>query len=453
MDSPLRSDDGQASVEHVGLVALIAAFLVIATAVTAGASPAFRNSVRGGFEHALCVVSGQSCTSAEREPCPTLRTVKTKVQRFAVSYLRLGHDTVLAIERRSDGTYVMSLMEGTQSGVGIAAERGYGASSLSGEAMLVLGQRAGRTYEAATPQEARALVERLRRQQLPAVRSVVAGAADLAGLAKTDPSVSSYVLAGDGAVDALSRFGLGPVLVGGATYRDHGEIGVRIAAHAEEITAYVQMDARAGAFFEAMSEIAVPVGGRGAAAGGRGSKAGGPPGVDLTKSPRGAQDGPGPARSPRDSLTIKNPLAQKYEGEVISGGSLAMRFGPGPTLLGIEVVGALGTAGTRREIRARLDPADPGVRAAFEVWKADPGSATAIAGLGRAAREGAAIDVRTFKTKRTEHLHGGQAALGGHALGLGFGSQSSVEELVEQRSRPAGGEWEQRTDCVAAAAA
>ena len=77
MDFRLGADDGQATVEHVGLVAVIAALMIAATAVVAGASPAFRNSIRLAFEHALCVVTGAACNEMAREPCPTLRTVKT----------------------------------------------------------------------------------------------------------------------------------------------------------------------------------------------------------------------------------------------------------------------------------------------------------------------------------------------------------------------------------------
>lgn len=440
----IASDEGQATVEHVGLMALIAAILAVAMAAAAGASPAFRNSVRGAFEHALCIVTGEECGVLAREPCPTLRTVKVTSQGVAISVVRIGHDRTLVIERRSDGSYVMTLMEGSQAGAGVADGVTSGKTSLSGEASVIAGGRAGRTYEAATPEEAKALVERLRGQRLPATAAVVTGAADLAGLLQADPSVTSYVLAGDSAIEMLGRFGLGGMLGGGGKAKQRREIGVKISARDEEITAYTTLDQRAGVFFDAMSEVAAGGGRSKGASPAAGAKDGG---VDLSKSPAGRSGTTG-AADERARVTVKNPLVQKYEGELVGGGSIALRFGPGAKLLGIEVIGYLGTGGEQKEIRARLDPSDPDVRAAYERWREDPTSPEGLGNLGRVAADRSAVDVRTFKTKSSEHAHGGQIAVRGHALGLGFGSQGLVSELVEQRSRPAGGEWENRTDCV-----
>lgn len=445
----LRGDDGQASIEQMGLIAVIALVLVGAGGAVAAASPVVRNRVTSGFQHALCVVTGQECRILAPEACPMLRTVKTTGQGVAISYLRLGHDKILSIERRSDGTYGLSLLEGTASGLGIADQRGGGVLTGDVEAALMLGLRAGRTYEAATPEAARALVERLRDEQLTAVRTLVRGAGDLAGLARTDPSVTSYVLAGDAALEALGKFGLGGIVETGGKYRASRGLGVRIAAHREEITAYATMDARASAFFEVLGEVSLPL---------RGRRKPAPPasgGVDLRKPPAGgpSQDPRGSGEGKGNTFAVKNPLAQKHEGVGVTGGSLAMTFGPGPELKGIEVVGYAGHGSERRELRARLDPRDPAVRAALEVWRRDPADASKLADLGRAAGSGAAIDERRFKTTYSEHQHGGKAVVRGHALGLTFGSESVVSELVEQRSRPVGGVWEERLDCRAEAQA
>ncbi|MDO9353109.1 MAG: hypothetical protein Q7T55_05410 [Solirubrobacteraceae bacterium] len=450
MRSRLKSDGGQASVEHIGLMALVAVLLLAATAIVGAASPGLRNAVRDGFMHALCVVTGGGCDSLAREPCPTLRTVKTTGQGLGVSYLRLGHDKVLSIERRSDGTYGLSVIEGFSTGGGIALERGRGAFEASAEAKLMLGHRAGRTYVAATQAEAQALAKRLKKEHLTEARTLVAGAADLLGLASTDPSVESYVLAGDGAFEALGKFGLGGIIEGGGKAGNRTQIGVKINPREQEITAFASVDARAGVFFEALNELAGPVG-RGRAGGGPpaggGTGQGGGGGIDLRKP--GAPD-TSASEDTRTRVSVKNPLAQKLEGEVMGGGTIALRFGPGRQLRGIEVVGYAGVNGKLRELRARLDPNDSRVLAALAQWQRDPTSATAIADLGRAASTNAALDVRTFDTKRTEHPggFGGKA----HALTLevGYGSASDVSKLTSQRSRPPGGEWEDRTDCVMA---
>lgn len=453
MKRSCSGESGQATIEHLGLVALVAVVLATAGGVAAAASPSIRDAVVSGFNHALCIVTGQGCDLLAREPCPTLRTVKTTSQGVAVAVVRLGHDRVLAIERRSDGTYVMSLLEGASGGAGLQHGVTRGAAALGAEASLMLGGRAGRTYAAATPEEARALVARLRRQPLPAAQSVIRGALDLAGLAGTDPSVTSYVLAGDGAVEALAKFGLGSIVEGGAGVNGDVQLGVRIAAHEEEITAYATVDARMGVFFDALNEITIPVGGRGSgsAVGGKGAGTGAGK-IDVSKPGSRKQDTPATTSGPRDHLSIDNPLAVHFDGAAVAGGSLALRFGPGPRLIGIEIVGYAGTGSRQKELRARLDPSDPAVRAAVEAWRRSPGNPKALAALGRAAAGRAALDVRSFDTTASDHLHGAQGAVGGLALGGVFGSETAVSALTEQHSRLPGGEWEARTDCVVDAA-
>ena len=442
-----RTEEGQASVEHVGLIALIAVVIASAAGGVAALSPGVRERVSSAFMQALCVVSGQGCDAFAREPCPTLRTVKTTAQGLAVAFVRLGHDRMLSIERRSDGTYVMTQTEGTKGGLAAAQGLTGSAASLGVEGSFMLGRRAGRTYEAATPQEARALVERLRRERAPGVQAVVRGAADLAGLARTEPSVSSYVLAGEGAANALAQFGLGGVVEGGIDATNQEQLGVRIAAHEREITAFASLDARARVFFDALQELTVPVG-RGSRGGGSEAPAG--EGKAAAGGPGAAAAEPGAGGQPeRRTSVIENPLAIGLEGAAVVGGTVALRFGPGPTLLGVEVIGYAGTGATQREVRARLDPSDPVVRAALDAWRRAPGSVSALAGLGRAARDRAAVDVRTFSTTRSDHMRGAQAALAGLAVGGEFGSEGLVSALVEQRSRPVGGVWEERTDCVA----
>jgi Flp pilus assembly pilin Flp len=428
----LKRDDGQATVEHLGLVAIIALVLVSATAVVATASPSIRNRVTTQFMHALCVVTGDQCQTLAQAPCPLLRTVKTTGQSVAIGVIRLGHDQVLSIERRSDGTYVMSLLEGAQAGAGIASGLTHGAGALGAEATALLGGRAGRTFTAATPEEARALVHRLRHDYFPAAHSVIDGVADLAGLAETDPSVESYVLAGDGAIDAVGKFGLGNLVEGGVKGSLKGQVGVRIAAHEQAITVYQQLDAAAGVFFGAFTDLSVPLGGLGktASSGKTGSvKAGAEASVGA-------------------SLSVTNPLAQELEGGAVAGGSLALKFGPGPSLQSIEMTGYAGTGSRRKEVHVQLDPSDPRVQEALRAWRAAPTSPASFAGLGAAAVESSAVDIRAFKTSGSDHQQGVEAALGGLALGATFGSESGVSELIEQDSKPIGGVWERRLDCV-----
>jgi Flp pilus assembly pilin Flp len=438
----LKRDDGQATVEHLGLVAIIALVLVSATAIVAAASPSIRNRVTTQFLHALCVVTGGGCQIAAEAPCPELLTVKTTAQGVTLGFIRLGHDQVLSIERRSDGTYAMSLLEGVQAGVGLSSGADDGGASLSAEAAAMLGGRAGRTFTAATPEEARALVHRLRHDYFPTVNTVVGGAADLVGLAKSDPSVESYVLAGDGAIDAVGKFGLGNLVEGGVKGRLKGQIGVRIAAHEQAVTVYQQLDGSVGAFFTAFGDLTAPLGRPGGGKTG-GAKAGG--GVSA-----GVGGGKGPGR-PSSSLTVSNPLAQQLEGEVVAGGSLALKFGPGPTLQSIDVTGYAGTGSRRKEVHVTLDPSDPRIQEALRAWRSSPTSPAALAGLGSAAADRSAIDVRTFDTSSSDHTKDAELSLLGLGIGGSFGSEGNVSKLVEQQSKPVGGVWAPRLDCVTTA--
>lgn len=424
MPSPsrLRSDHGQASIEQLGLVAVIALVFVAAGGGVAVAAPTVVNRVTTGFQRALCTVTGQACVTLAREPCPTLRTTKTTMQGFTIVSQTLGHDRVLFIERRSDGTYAISLVEGAQRGARIEDGAQAGPASASAELSIALGARAGRTYTAATPEEASALVTTLRKQKFPAVRAVVGGVADLAGLERAEPDVSSYVLSGNGAVNALSTFGLGGLVAVGGGLGASGEIGVKIAAHAKEITAYARLDGTAHVFFDALSDFSLP--------------------IERTAN----------GRTQRGRASTTNPKSLQARADAVAGGSIALRFGPGPILLEVELVGYAGTGSEQKEIHARLDPSDPAVQEAIAAWRHSPTSSTSLAGLGRAAAGSSAIDMRTFATTDTHDSHDHHASIGldGITFGGHYGSRTKVSELIEEVSRPVGGVWERRLDCAAA---
>ncbi|MDQ8044665.1 MAG: hypothetical protein AAGC46_13430 [Solirubrobacteraceae bacterium] len=415
-----RGEDGQASIEHLGVMAVVAIALVAAGGGVAVAAPSVLNRVTTGIQQALCTVTGEACVTLAREPCPTLRTAKTTDQGLTIASMQLGHDQVLSIERRSDGTYAISLVEGAQRGVEgeEGADLGRGTAAVEGTASV--GLRAGRTYTASTPAEARALVARLRDQKSVAVRSVIAGVADLAGLERADPQVSSYVLAGTGAVSALGKFGLGELAAVGGKLSASGELGVKIAAHERQITAYARLDGAATVFFDALQNLSLP--------------------IEHTSG----------GRTAKGHAVAGNPIGVQRRADAVAGGSIALRYGPGPTLLEVEVVGSVGTGSRQREIHARLDPSDPAVSSALAAWRRSPTSTDSLSALGRAAAGSAAVDVRTFATTDTHDAHEHHASIGldGITFGGRYGSRTKVSELLEERSRPVGGLWEQRLDCV-----
>lgn len=437
---------GQATVEHLGLVAVVAVVMLAAGAVSAVGAPGVLNRVIAGFDRALCVVVGQRCEQLEREPCPVRRQTDKDSQSAGFSWLRIGHDRVLFIERRSDGSYLLSLVEGARAGGGIG-RRGSGGAA---EAALTLGWKGGRQYLVSTPAEARALVRRLRRDPVPALSTEVAAALDLTGIRDADAAVDAYVLSGDAALDAVAKAGLSGLLEGGGELATSEELGLKIAAHRKEITAYVKADAKIAVFADALTGIALHGRPRQPRQAPKPEQAS-PAKPDLAKRPAAAPD---PASStpagPRGGVeaTAMSPM-KPLEGAL--SGMVALRFGPGPALLGLEVVVSASTATAQRELRARLDPSDPAVAAAVQHWRRKPASADAMRALGEAAAGAAALDDRTFSLADHKRSSGLASLPPLRELGAAITSERAIGLLEEQRSRPGHGVWEMRLDCVAVA--
>jgi hypothetical protein len=107
--------------------------------------------------------------------------------------------------------------------------------------------------------------------------------------------------------------------------------------------------------------------------------------------------------------------------------------------------------GGRWELGARLNLRDPLVRAAWDRFRRHPTSADAIRALGAAIADRAYLDVRVFRSDS-------QAT--GAAVGISEGGRIGGEydhvvdrsRLSAASSRPPGGLWERRFDCLAAAA-
>ncbi|MBO9532155.1 MAG: hypothetical protein J7513_04165 [Solirubrobacteraceae bacterium] len=419
-----RDDSGQASIEHVGLVLLVALALLGAGAISAIAAPGLLNRVTTAMQRSLCVVSGAACPTLQREPCPMRRTERTRSTKVSLGFLRLGDDRALTIERRSDGSYVIGVVEGAGGGVGATVSR----PGADASADAVLTGKAGRTYRAANAAEARALVERLQRRALPAADAVVAGVTDLVGLADADPAVDSYTLAGKGAVNAAAKLGLGELVGAGAGIDGGAEIGLRIAAHQREATAYIALDGRVNAFFDALPSASIPHG----------------------KRRRGERrDDPDGAAAAGPLAKVINPDKLEQEAEAFASGVVALRLAPGPRVLEVEVTGTVGAGAGAREVHARLDPESAEVAAALAAWRSSPIDAGRLAALGRAASANAALDERRFAVASEQREIGGEIGIGA-SLGLSSVKGLRTMTLVEQRSRPVGGVWEQRLDCEAA---
>jgi hypothetical protein len=105
--------------------------------------------------------------------------------------------------------------------------------------------------------------------------------------------------------------------------------------------------------------------------------------------------------------------------------------------------------GGRWEAEARVSLEDPAVRDPLRAWRRAPASVDAVRALGAALRDRARVDVRRYARQASSDSDGGS---------LGFGPRVGVElqrsrertRLVSAVTRPPGGLWERRVDCVAA---
>ncbi|MEH3052792.1 MAG: hypothetical protein PGN13_02135 [Patulibacter minatonensis] len=428
-----RDDRGQASLELVGIVAVVALVLVAAGAIAAIAAPGFSNRVTTAMQRALCTVAGRRCATLDREPCPTLRTDRTLAARLGVAWFHIGDDRAIAIERRSDGSYVIQLVEGVDVGADLSAERGGAEASIGASG----GARAGRTYTAPDQAAAQALVKRLRKEKLPGAATVLHGAADLVGLGRAEPNVDTYDLSGKGAISAAADLGLGPLLASGAEADASTEIGLRVAAHRKEATAFVHVDGRIGAFFDVLPAASLPsTGSSDRAVRGRPASGRRPSGRD------GAADG-----GDDPLASVVNPEKLSQTAEVYTGGTVAFTLVPGPRIVGMEVTGVTGTGARSREVHARFDLEDPAVLAAVQEWRRDPTDPARLSALAHAAGETAAIDERRYAIDDHDKDYGIKV---GSALDISAVKGLRTSTLVEQRTRPVGGIWETRLDCQAA---
>lgn len=122
--SPWRSERGQATLEWTALVAVVAAVLALAGAVAGG--PGIVNAVGGALQRALCLVGGGTCRPAEPEACVLSSSDSSLQAGMKLTFVKLGGRVGLLREERSDGTFLLTLVDdveaGLTAGAGVRAE-------------------------------------------------------------------------------------------------------------------------------------------------------------------------------------------------------------------------------------------------------------------------------------------------------------------------------------------
>lgn len=419
---------GQASIEYVVVVALV----VVVSAVGATyAAPGIANEVTRSFRRALCFVGGGDCLAAERRPCITATEARDHTVTVHAAFVRVGRHAGILRQELSDGSVLVTEIEdvsgGGQIGFGAGGRlqvRGVdleGGSELQAAALATLGH--SRTFHVRDRRAADRLMERL-----------VHGSPETM-LLNLPRRLIRRIRGRDDGVPRADRvtFSARAIAEAKATAKLGGK-----AADAELDTALRsslggRFDRRTGRrtlFFDLEGEAAGTL--RTAVAQGRLAGAGqlglavtydreGNP-LLLTASVTGDADGRlrGPQGLP--GVRIGSGAARRLE--------LDAR-------LDLSVVD---NADAVRRLLASLAPVHPDPAAAAT-------AAREIAAL--LAREGD-LDVRAYTTSSSTHAVGGSVALGAK-IGGDVEVNHGSSRLVSAWSRPTGGVWELRVDCVRAA--
>jgi hypothetical protein len=114
-----RSEQGQGSLEWVAVVALVATLLGIGAALAQAGFLGRR--VTREMARAVCVVTDGDCWR-DRDPCVVGSRSDARSWTASLAIVRLGQNRLAVVERRSDGTYAVTL-EGAWKG-GLAATGG-----------------------------------------------------------------------------------------------------------------------------------------------------------------------------------------------------------------------------------------------------------------------------------------------------------------------------------------
>ncbi len=413
----MSPESGQSTVEYVAIVAIVA--IVLAATVAGGAifAPGIANAVVGKVRHALCVVAGRACVEVAERPCVIRSARDERRETLSVAVVHVGTGRVVLRERLSDGTLRLTVLH--QGGLGLTAGAGTTTRVKVGGADVDVGAHAqgtiaglvgrGEVFEVRTAAEANAIVRRLRASGSSTVdigRRVLLGGGD-----DDLPAPDARVL--EAGVEASLDGDLSHREVStGAGGALEGALGRRTDARTGETTTYFRLRGGLSAFADALLAT--------------GTAALEGDGIVAVTSGRSGR--------PRE-LSV---LVGGHGGAgVATSGDLATAIGER---------GVTATTG-RWEAEARVSLADPEVLAAFRAWRGAPASAGAARGLGAALRDRSRIDVRRYAREASSDSDGfGGAA--GLRFAVGVDQDTEAMRLLSAATRPPGGLWERRLDCV-----
>lgn len=424
----LASDRGQSTVEYVAVLALVAVLIIAAGA--AAMAPTYANATLGGFQRALCIVTGRACRSLEQQACVVRSNSEGRSVTATIAFVRLEDGRLLLQERLSDGRIRLTVTtkDGIGGEIGVGASAGVNfkglrldASATANAALLGLYGH-GKSYIARDAGEAQRLVHAIEDGHAP------------------EPDVTFHEggLRGEAAATASAGAGLGGRVGGGkddakGAGEEDGEAGREIkTSPVAEVSAGLnatlaraighRVDHRTGEttwYLRADNEVSASAG------------------ASIV----------GVGKAKADASAYANGLLRvttDRRGRIVEVGALATYgAGAGYTVTG----GPKGTVGDRRhELEITADPDDPSILAALSQVRRHPG-VDALKALTSAVYEHGRVDRRTYEVDNDSEGFDGSVALGAK-FGGGVEHTAETSRLVDAETRPPGGLWEKRFDCV-----
>jgi hypothetical protein len=408
----MLSERGQATIDYVALIAVLAILLAAAAGLATSGAPGVADAVLGQVRRALCIVTGGACAAQRRLPCVIASERDTRHASVTIALVRIDGDRYLLREKLSDGTVRLSLAHlggaGVELGIGARAKvklrgRNVGLDDeVRGSLQGLLGY--GEVFIARNDREADEILRAIS-HRIP-----------LIGGSGPDPRERFA----EGGSRGLARLGIGGPLAAASL---DGIAESIVAARRDERSGAVTITLNAGSSGWALLNAVMS----------------------------------GPSGSSDRQVTLALTLDRDYrpvELAVTGTGTLAAGVAL-PTGLAERLgVGAGGDeqlhlTGRRWELGARVDLHDPQVAAAWDAFRHDPTSTDALRALATQLRTRAQVDVRSYAV---------DSASDGAAVGLAAGPRVGGEiyhtvdrvRLLSAATRPPGGLWEQRSDCVAA---
>lgn len=409
---PAMGEHGQASIEWLGAIALVAAALVAAAVAAGAGGETVAASVARQMHRALCVVRGGVC-DLDRRPCVVAANATEDEAHVNVAFVRVGRRELILREHRSDGTVLVTYLHDTSSGWDVG---------VGGDAWL---EAAGREIAAGTS----------------------ARAALLASLGGGETWTFADAREADVAMAYLGEGREPPV---GRRAERIGRRGLELAADVrrggEGRHVTLRLDARLldGTVLDERSGRRTHVVTRRA-------------GVEaLLRVPR-ASAGGGAVGEERVSVTT-DAAGRPLELAVVRSGELhgALSLPDVAQPLAGAMLGS-GHGHRRWVVEQRLDLTEPAsLRAAQALLDALDGPLPAVALAGEALRsrlaEAGVTEARTYDVESDSGGGGGHVAVG-LKVGGGITDRRDAARLVDARVRGLDGRWRQRDECLPGAVA